>query len=196
MHFYDVDTKAYGYVCFVGLTDKQKDEVVEFMKKVPLSRLDWPGTDVISTVQSLKRRGYAQMLPDSYPLVVDLNTTFLLCKAHMTEAMKKTSNPVDAFFSPDQSMGRGMDRRVTSEEDWPKLFDSFLSHCEVSSVQHAFQTGTNKDGYWGFEAPVAFDLKKIFVNVVTVGSGDQFTHDCSQKGGIGRVLSNLFRTME
>jgi hypothetical protein len=93
-------------------------------------------------------------------------------------------------------MNVSLNRKIVSEEDWQRLFEEFLSKCDAASIQHAFQTGVNKDGYWGFGAPTHFDLNKAFLNVVTVGFGDQFTHDCSQKGGVGRVLNNLFNTVE
>lgn len=197
MHFYDTNTKSYGYVCFIGLSDEQREKAVNYMKKVELDRLDWPGITVINTVHEYRtQKGFFNILPSSYPYVVPMDVLGLICQAHITTVMKSTHFPVIASLQPHYSASQKLNRRVVSEDDWQRLFEEFLSFCDDASVQHAFQTGTNKVGYWGFGGPVQYDMTKTFLNFVTVGNGEGYKFDCSQKGGVRRILSELFQTKE
>lgn len=186
--YYDKVYKVQGYVLFDNLKADQQKMVLKKMGATPLKRLDWPGTSFIKTAEDFaKNRGYGEHLKfDGTPFTMDRDLILRLAQEHIKKSGSGLAN-----LNPDSNKLRTLNRVVSNNSDYARLFDDFLACCVDESICFSLDTQLSPAGLWGMGLVVGqFDLNRIAEHVATVGNGPQYTFDLKTEP-LAEVLEHL-----
>jgi len=134
---------------------------------------EWPSLSFIDTVKNLGKRGWAHLVNQPYPYMLDASFLPVAISTHLKEVFGQTKMVSGA---PARPWNHAVNRKVESDLDWQRIFDQIMSLEDSMSLSHLFDVGNKCFGqstkykvfFSNGEVPISV-LQRISDNVIVVG---------------------------
>lgn len=182
MIYYDQAFFVKKWIICTGLNDKQKEVLSKIIpKKVVINK--WLAAEYKDELLSYAKEGYAEQVHQKMPFFLDM---VLALRAAISLTRKANGN---AQLSPKVPYQHLLDRRMTCEADYERLFNEILSANDDITLSQIFGLAENTADIW-----LTFDgcervIRKVARQVVTVGNGENFEVNLTDKTGKDLITS-------
>lgn len=156
---------------------KQKTRIVgKWLEGAGAMFMEWPGKTFPEFLMSYRNKGYEHALPN-YPFVLDPNLLTRAVSDHIKQSIASTSYLGGSISIPVSRL----DRKVTSNDDVTKLFNTVMDLEDPIAVSQMFRIRElchNEHGRqykaWYSNGPAPKKLlNKVASSVISVGDGDE-----------------------
>lgn len=168
-HYYNRAVKT-GIWVVSSLKPDKYEKLAQALAEDGGIEINWPSHSFGNTVHSMAAQGWKHIVDRPLPMHLDLNFVSVAAVKHLKAVFGPNTMLTGSQNRPYQ---QALNRNITCEDDYRRLFDEILSLEGDTELSHIFGMAGRTSQVYLSQAPVpAAVVNKLSRNVLTVGDQD------------------------